>query len=57
MVNPSLSKSGESPIVPVRLPVDVKKAAMRAAKKQGVSLSVFIRTALVEKLEKPKPVS
>lgn len=52
----SLSKKGESPITPVRLPKEMKAAAKARAKQERRSFSEVVRLALEDYLAKPVKV-
>lgn len=49
---PSLSESGESPLLRVRLPQDLDEAVSRAAAEAGTSRSEWVRKTLAEATRK-----
>jgi predicted HicB family RNase H-like nuclease len=49
---PSLSKSGESPLLRVRLPREVDDAITRAARQAGTTRAEWIRRAITQALRK-----
>lgn len=50
---PSLSESGESPLLRVRLPRDLDDAIRKAAREAGRSRSDWVRQALADASRKP----
>jgi Ribbon-helix-helix protein, copG family len=50
---PSLSRSGESPLLRVRLSRELDEAVTRAAEKAGTSRAEWIRQAITQAVRKP----
>jgi len=48
---PSLSRGGESPLLRVRLPVELDEAVRRAAQEAGVSRADWVRRVLEEAVD------
>ena len=49
-----VSTSKETPILPIRLPAELRAAAEACAKRAGVSLGELARQALAEKIGRPE---
>lgn len=49
----SLSKKGETPLTPVRIPKQLKASAKARAKREGRTFSEVVRLALEDYLAKP----